>query len=198
MTFLPPKAGLVDELQGRRMVNVFSVRSGSSRAPHAGPVAGDVLGGIGSTNKWERVPSSFYGLSSVRARAPSFRSHNRSKGSHDSDYSRRENQRHGLAEFFKQQAGMTEAGRLKAMNDLLEAGVDPNQLVRVAWQPFRTTALFEAAVNGEEQVTSAVCVWCLCVFVLLFWWCCCCCCCGRCCCCCCCGCCVAADALSTW
>jgi ankyrin repeat protein len=42
------------------------------------------------------------------------------------------------------------AGRLRGVEALIEAGLDVNQRFKVHWQQFRTTALFEASINGEH------------------------------------------------
>ena len=108
-------------------------------------MSGDVLGGIGSTNKWERVPSSFYGLSSVRARVDRMVSSFRGGGDDTTAkaFLKGGQARHGLAEFLRKSSEMNTVERLKAVHDLLAAGANPNQTVKVPWQPFRTTALFE-------------------------------------------------------
>ena len=110
-------------------------------------------GGIGATNAWERVPSSFYGLSSVRARKSKPGRKGGSNAGDGADFLRGGEQRHGLAEWFKSQAGASAVSRLKSMKELLEStAIDPNKPVKVEWRPFRTTALFEASVNGEVQL----------------------------------------------
>lgn len=102
---------------------------------------------LGATNQWERVPSSFYGLSSVRARMGKAM---RMGGGHGSHFVEGDKVRHGMAEFFKHCTDASEVERLKVMKELLETvGVDPNKTVKVDWRPYRTTALFEACLNGE-------------------------------------------------
>ena len=44
--------------------------------------------------------------------------------------------------------------RLQEARALIDSGASPNVFVRVTWQQFRTTPLFEAAVNDEPQLVK--------------------------------------------
>lgn len=55
----------------------------------------------------------------------------------------------GIVEFL-QRTDLSPFERLSLIKEMLATGVDPNQLVRVQWQPFRTSLLLESCVNGEH------------------------------------------------
>ena len=116
-----------------------------------------VAHGTGATNQWERVPAT-YGLSSIRARAKSGMSSVRTKVAgggaalrDKSGYQRR----HGISEFLRR-TDLNTVSRLKELQALLAGGCDPNQLVRVNWQPFRTSLLFESSINGEHLLVRTL------------------------------------------
>ena len=121
----PPSPGMAPGTVNRYTI---SFRNQHSHRRSPSPPADDLLGGIGATNQWERVPSSFYGLSSVRARAAA--AVTRRRGGDGAGFVEATDKRHGLSEFFKL-AGESEAQRLKALKELLDAGVDPNRTVKV-------------------------------------------------------------------
>ena len=121
------------------------------------------LPNLGATNQWERVPAT-YGLSSIRARAREGISSARAKlsggGGHGgarspdrqlANYQRR----HGVSELLRR-TDLTPVGRLTELQSLLAAGVDVNQTVKVGWQAFRTSLLFEACVNGELMLVRTL------------------------------------------
>jgi ankyrin repeat protein len=121
------------------------------------------LPNLGATNQWERVPAT-YGLSSIRARAREGISSARAKlsggGGHGgarspdrqlANYQRR----HGVSELLRR-TDLTPVGRLTELLSLLAAGVDVNQTVKVGWQAFRTSLLFEACVNGELMLVRTL------------------------------------------
>ena len=59
-----------------------------------------------------------------------------------------------FAGFLKNANGETEVTRIFEAKRLLEAGVSPDRPVKVAWQPFRTTPLLEAAIAGEQALVA--------------------------------------------
>ena len=110
----------------------------------------DITDDLGPTQtKWERVPAR-YGLSQLVARTV--------PATNDgAKFLSGARQRHGLAAFVRSATEETNSDdRLMELVELLEEGANPNITVKVPWQPFRTTPLFEACVNGDAPTAAAL------------------------------------------
>jgi ankyrin repeat protein len=122
-------------------------RSATATSTISSTTAADEGGGMGATNRWERVATGRFGLSSTRpvAHAPT---------NDGATFLSKHTQRYGLREFLLSDAmNEPEVHRLRQLTALLDDGADPSVRVKARWRPhFRTSALFEASVNGEAQI----------------------------------------------